>query len=294
MESIDREIGARVEELRLGEGLSQGQLAERLQERGLPWSQRTVSRVESGERPIRFAEAFPLARALGVGADALAPALPNDSSREQLEGWPARFTAGIASQIRRYRERKGWSLQQLADACTELGYSGLDGTLADLESGQPRSIAVHELVVIADALKVPPVELLFPGLMTEQCEFLPGQFTTAWNALKQFTGEDGWHDQASMRDQPGHRLSLMRQVDHNAAQVMTLKARIDKELTDLAALRARAEEHPSQTKELQSYASMHQLRIDNLEHEIADRVRTEQLLKDTLYAAGYEIGDDDG
>lgn len=190
MESIDREIGTRVEELRLRGGLSQGQLAERLQGCGLPWSQRTVSRVESGERPIRFAEAFPLARALGVRADALAPALPNDSDAEQLQGWPMRFTAGIARQIRRYREGKGWSLQQLADECTQLGHPTLDTALANMESGQQGSIAAHELVAIAAALKIPPVMLLFPGLAYESVEALPGVAAPAQSAAQWFSGEE--------------------------------------------------------------------------------------------------------
>lgn len=210
------------------------------------------------------------------------------------KAWAAGWAKSVGAEIQKHRKQRGLTVQRLSEKCSELHYPIPRSTLTNLEVGRKESLVVQELVVIATALNVPPVQLLFPGLMTEQCEFLPGQYTTAWDALKQFTGEDGLPDAASMRDQPGYHLSLMRQVDHNAAQVMTLKARIDKELTDLAALRTRAEEHPSQAKELQSYASMRQLRIENLEHEIAERVRNEQLLKDTLYAAGYEIGDDDG
>ncbi|ORL86104.1 hypothetical protein A5N78_20580 [Prescottella equi] len=185
-------------------------------------------------------------------------------------------------------------MQRLSEKCSELHYPIPRSTLTNLEVGRKESLVVQELVVIATALNVPPVQLLFPGLMTEQCEFLPGQYTTAWDALKQFTGEDGLPDAASMRDQPGYHLSLMRQIDYNAAQIMKTRARIEDELAALAVVMGRADQNPSEADELQKYADMHRLRIDNLEREIVDRRKTEQLLKDTLYAAGYEHGDDDG
>ncbi|WP_139812926.1 helix-turn-helix domain-containing protein [Prescottella equi] len=210
------------------------------------------------------------------------------------KAWAAGWAKSVGAEIQKHRKQRGLTVQRLSEKCSELHYPIPRSTLTNLEVGRKESLVVQELVVIATALNVPPVQLLFPGLMTEQCEFLPGQYTTAWDALKQFTGEDGLPDAASMRDQPGYHLSLMRQIDYNAAQIMKTRARIEDELAALAVVMGRADQNPSEADELQKYADMHRLRIDNLEREIVDRRKTEQLLKDTLYAAGYEHGDDDG
>lgn len=52
-------------------GLSQAELSERLRDRGLPWSQGTVSKVELGDRPVRLAEAPMLAESLEVEVEDL-------------------------------------------------------------------------------------------------------------------------------------------------------------------------------------------------------------------------------
>lgn len=67
----DQEIGARIRDLREGVSVQQGAFAERLREAGLPWSQGTLSRVESGRRPVRLVEAPLLADQLGVSIDDL-------------------------------------------------------------------------------------------------------------------------------------------------------------------------------------------------------------------------------
>lgn len=70
----DEAVGKRIEDLRTSRDLSQGELSDLLRAAGLNWSQGTVSRVEAGTRPVRFTEAFTVAKALGVEAVALAPA----------------------------------------------------------------------------------------------------------------------------------------------------------------------------------------------------------------------------
>ncbi|QKT12171.1 helix-turn-helix domain-containing protein [Rhodococcus sp. W8901] len=68
----DEAVGKRIEDLRSARGLSQGQLSDLVRAAGLNWSQGTVSRVEAGTRPVRFTEAFTVAKALGVEVVALA------------------------------------------------------------------------------------------------------------------------------------------------------------------------------------------------------------------------------
>ncbi|MDW5612088.1 helix-turn-helix transcriptional regulator [Mycolicibacterium sp. D5.8-2] len=72
MES-DSVVGKRIESLRARAGLSQEELSKRLRDAGLNWSQGTLSRVETGSRPMRFVEALVVANALGVEVAELTP-----------------------------------------------------------------------------------------------------------------------------------------------------------------------------------------------------------------------------
>ena len=79
------------------------------------------------------------------------------------EGWPEALTKSVVAQISSYRKKRGLSYQQLAEQCTELGYPTLRTTLANLEAHKRKSLTLHELIILAAALDVPPVELLFPA-----------------------------------------------------------------------------------------------------------------------------------
>ncbi|BDT96991.1 helix-turn-helix domain-containing protein [Nocardia sputorum] len=69
----DRAVGKRLEVLRIRLGLSQEQMSERLRAAGVNWSQGTLSRVETGQRAMRFTEALEVAAALNIDATELAP-----------------------------------------------------------------------------------------------------------------------------------------------------------------------------------------------------------------------------
>lgn len=73
MDPLDVEVGRRIEGIRVRRGMKQSDLAARLKSFGLPWSQRTVSRIETGERTLRFTESFKLASALSIDPEELAP-----------------------------------------------------------------------------------------------------------------------------------------------------------------------------------------------------------------------------
>lgn len=60
----DQQIGQRIVELRDRRGWNQGDFVEILRRHGLNWSQGTLSKVESGLRPVRLTEATLLATAL--------------------------------------------------------------------------------------------------------------------------------------------------------------------------------------------------------------------------------------
>lgn len=80
MDAQDEEVGLRVEAFRRGLGLSQAEMSERLRVSGLNWSQGTLSKVETGARPVRIAELRVLSDMLDVDPLALVPGEPDLSN----------------------------------------------------------------------------------------------------------------------------------------------------------------------------------------------------------------------
>lgn len=81
----DEEIGQRLQRLRERQNLNQAQAVRALRSAGLVWSQGTLSKVESGIRPIRLAELPAIARALGVNqSELLASEDPISAALERI------------------------------------------------------------------------------------------------------------------------------------------------------------------------------------------------------------------
>lgn len=81
------------------------------------------------------------------------------------------------------------SAQQLADATARLGHPIPRSVLANLENGRRDSIGVDEVLVLAQALDVPPLLLIFPIGKKPQVEVSPGQEVGTWDAARWFSGE---------------------------------------------------------------------------------------------------------
>jgi transcriptional regulator with XRE-family HTH domain len=108
----------------------------------------------------------------------------------QGKEWEARLTADLAERVRRLRERQGMSAQDLADRCTALGFPVQRSVLANLENGRRAQVSVGEVLVLARALNVSPVTLLFSVGAQERTEILPDTEADTWAALRWWTGED--------------------------------------------------------------------------------------------------------
>lgn len=104
--------------------------------------------------------------------------------------WPGRLARAVAAEVRRHRDAQGLSAQQLADRCADLGMPIGRSVLANFESGRRPSISLPELLVLAKALGVPPITLLFPIGREETAEPLPDHPVPTWLALGWFTGEN--------------------------------------------------------------------------------------------------------
>jgi hypothetical protein len=110
--------------------------------------------------------------------------------------------------------------------------------IANLESGRKRGLDVAELLVLAAALDVPPVTLLFPGLPDADTEKLPGQTVSAVAAMLWFTGEYADSDLGRLLKLSRDR--LLKQAQHKAATELmegfAAKAASDAEIERAAAM----------------------------------------------------------
>lgn len=105
----------------------------------------------------------------------------------------------VAREVRRHRQAKGMSAQQLADACGEVGVSVQRSVIANFENGRRASIGVAEILAFAAALEVSPMELIFPAGYEPEIEALPGKMTDPYLAALWFSGEALRWDQGTKK-----------------------------------------------------------------------------------------------
>jgi transcriptional regulator with XRE-family HTH domain len=102
--------------------------------------------------------------------------------------WPEEWTRRIGRTLAALRAERGVSGRELSERCGTLGHPMPRNVIANLESGRKTSVPVHELAVLAMALGVPPVRLLY-DLAGEDVEVLPDMTVSPWSALQWLTGE---------------------------------------------------------------------------------------------------------
>lgn len=105
------------------------------------------------------------------------------------EDWAARLADTIAGEVKRYRRERGVTAQQLVDACNDLGLPMKRTVLTNLENGRRGNVTLAELFVLARALGVPPLLLVFPVGRETTSEVLPELTSDTWRAARWFTGE---------------------------------------------------------------------------------------------------------
>jgi transcriptional regulator with XRE-family HTH domain len=100
------------------------------------------------------------------------------------------MAADIGERVHFYRDRAGLSAQAVADECGRLGMPSISRTvITKLENGRREDVSTTELQVLAAALGVPAVLLLFPLGHAETVEVLPGRDVDPWAAIEWFTGD---------------------------------------------------------------------------------------------------------
>lgn len=114
---------------------------------------------------------------------------------EQQRDWSSRIAARVGRQVAHFRAHpvtgdKRMSAQALADRCAALGLPLDRAVIAKLEKGLRQTITVGEVLVLAQALGVAPLLLVFPVGQEEFTEVLPGREVPTWHAAKWFAGDE--------------------------------------------------------------------------------------------------------
>ncbi|MEH0582814.1 hypothetical protein QA942_01370 [Streptomyces sp. B21-106] len=138
----------------------------------------------------------------------------------------------VGRQIARAREGVGgrrMTAQALANRTAELGHPLDRSVIAKLEKGFRQTVTVADVLVLARALDVAPVALLF-ALDEPQVELLPGEVRPTWPALQWF-GAEGPYPAASGGDvepqrwDPPPTIALFRQHEDFVRQCQQAAAR---------------------------------------------------------------------
>ncbi|MFE4609154.1 helix-turn-helix domain-containing protein [Streptomyces niveus] len=111
-----------------------------------------------------------------------------DAEVDDLE-WEDHVMATVADEVRRRRKELGWSAQDLADRCEEAGYPIPRNVIANMESGRRAVLPLVEVMVLAKALRMSPIALIYPvGYVNEVRQLPYEEPRPAWDALQWFTG----------------------------------------------------------------------------------------------------------
>lgn len=134
--------------------------------------------------------------------------------------------AVLTREIRRHRDRLSLTAQELANRVSAAGGKLTRQAISNIENGA-RGVSVQELLLLAKALRVPPVLLLFPLPSNDPIEALPGQPVDTWSAVKWFTGEDPFPGLPAEPDEVAARLplDLYRQHDRHLSEWRQAKER---------------------------------------------------------------------
>ena len=90
-DDAEQRFAANLRILRERQGVSQVKLAQEMAVRGWPWRQQTVTRLENGQRMIRFGEAIALASILGVSLDRFTRSVSEALEVEKIRATSARI-----------------------------------------------------------------------------------------------------------------------------------------------------------------------------------------------------------
>lgn len=113
---------------------------------------------------------------------------------KQLSGdtWGERLTLSIGKRLQGARIASGLSVQNLADETARLGHQVPRQAIVNLESGRKSKVAIDDLFILAHALHLNPLTLVFdPKHQGTNVEVLPGLEVPQWEATLWASGHSG-------------------------------------------------------------------------------------------------------
>ena len=157
-----------------------------------------------------------------------------DQTADGFRDWAAAQAAEIGQRVAQRRKELQLSAEALAERCEVLGMPAFTRQVVmRLEHNRRESVSVSELSVLAAALEISPVLLLYPVGQAEQTEYLPGHHAAPFDAGRWWSGEIAVNAKGDMS--PGERrLPALLFRDHH--QVLQ---EVPTDLTEAAYLRAR-------------------------------------------------------
>ncbi|WP_327319290.1 hypothetical protein [Streptomyces sp. NBC_01235] len=152
--------------------------------------------------------------------------------QEADKDFNARVAQRVGREVARAREGVGgrrMTAQALANRTAELGHPLDRSVIAKLEKGFRQSVTVADVVVLARALDVAPVSLLFP-LGEPEVELAPGDIRSTWPALQWFGAEGPYpapsgSEGETQRWEPPPAIGLFRQHEDYVHQCLQAAAR---------------------------------------------------------------------
>ncbi|MEU0226197.1 helix-turn-helix transcriptional regulator [Streptomyces sp. NPDC006284] len=194
-----------------------------------------------------------------------------DADEDDFPEWADRIKANVAGEVRRRRKEMGWSAQDLADRCEQLGHPIPRNVIANMESGRRANLPLVDVMVLAAALETYPVCLIFPVGYVEETQELPFQdLIPTWDALRRFTGE---------QEVPMYDAGLVPDFERHASLVQTALAALDEEerarfVSKTATSRARQEEAERKRTEYADQAISAKYSLRHLRRELREEGTT--------------------
>ena len=200
------------------------ELAARLRDVGRPIAPSGITKIEQGTRRVDVDDLVGLAAALEVSPNQLL--VDPDSGVIAPEEDPS-VSKVVAEQLRKTRDRKGWTQQQLVDRLEQIGSSIDRSAVAKIETGA-RGITFDEVLAFAVALGVPPQSLAMPRSsgnvqITPEVRVRADEAQSWWRGIDALDPEDQrfFDDSCSDADAAVRRefpdlIDIRRRVEHAA------------------------------------------------------------------------------
>lgn len=175
------------------------------------------------------------------------------------------MAADIGKRVAVHRNKAGMTVQALADRCAELGLS-LDRTvITKLEKGRRQSITVPEVLVLARALRVSPLVLIFPISRADVTEVLPGRDMPPFQAALWFSGERPWPDGSEAEADAWWSGSFAVIAERQHAELLQAHR---EDLRRAGSYRRTASDGAANPAELQGAASMYEREAADIERRL--------------------------